>query len=230
MQKNVGWLQVLFFLVIFVLFAVGGYFLWNHERRFAALQWQLQALHDELDARTLPAANASPVPIPTVTTTTPNSATLNQVQQLQKDLNSLTTRLTQLEGKIGATNRGQTATSSLKEITIFLGSGSTYSRDWTNIPSAVANFDPSSYPKMKSMYFEAALSIVGGEAHARLVNLTTGGVFYNSELSNNTSASKWNSAGPIYLPSGNDQYEVQLKSTSGEKASLDGARLHIFLE
>src|SRR5579859_117206 len=234
MQKSMNWRWVITFAVMLILTGIGSYVLWNHERRFAALQWQLQTLRDELDMRTLPAASASPAPLQAVTTpatSVPDSSTLSQVQQLRKDLSSLTTRLAQLETKLDATPRAKTTTkSSLKEITIFLGSGSTYSRDWVAIPSAVANFDPSSYSKIKSIYFEAALSIVGGEAHARLVNLTTGGVFYSSELSNNTSVSKWSSAGPLYLQSGNNQYEVQLKSTSGEKASLDGARLHIFLE
>ena len=80
------------------------------------------------------------------------------------------------------------------------------------------------------MYFEAALSIIGGEAHARLINKTTGGVLYDSEISNNTYISQWKTSTPISLPMGNGQYMVQLHSTSGEMANLDGSRLHIFLQ
>jgi hypothetical protein len=158
-----------------------------------------------------------------------------KVETIDQNVSSLSARVTSLEKKQTGT-AGKASTSLVvnkngtKEYDIFLGSGSTLNREWTDITSADAVIDAQKYGKIKEVRFEAALSIVGGEAHARLVNKTTNNTYVNSEVVNNTSESLWKTSSPLTLHNGSAEYFVQVYSTSGERASLDGARIRIILE
>jgi hypothetical protein len=177
-----------------------------------------------------------PLPSPSPGTTYSPAETAMMMADLGQSVNVLTQKVTSLEQKVGmktdsaATTKPMATSNTVREATIFLGSGGTDNRDWTIIPSAVATIDSGSYSKIKAVYFEAGLSIVGGEAHARLYNQTTNSPLYETEVFNNTSSSVWNSAKLVFLPAGSNQFTVQLRSTSGEHASLDGARVSIFVE
>jgi hypothetical protein len=153
--------------------------------------------------------------------------------QLPMQIASLSARLSKLEKKPAG---GSTTTivkqgsQQPREVFVYLGAGSSPNRDWTDITSAVASLDSANYPGIKAVYFEAALGILGGEAHARLVNKTSGGVYLSSEIMNNSSASKWVTSAALSLQNGNATYGVQVRSTSSEVVRLDGARLRIVLE
>ncbi len=205
--------------VIFLLLGISGYFIWVDHSHLHTLELQLKAVA----AAQGPESFSTPLPaIPTVPSTQ------------AADLTALTQRVTALEQKASQkppmTEKVVKVASNVKEVTIFLGSGGTNNRDWTDIPSALSTVNLNNYTHVKAIYFEAALSIIGGEAHARLVNASTGAIYFNSEVWNNTSSSVWETSQPLFLPTGTSQYSVQLKSTSGEHASLDGSRLHIYLE
>ena len=110
-----------------------------------------------------------------------------------------------------------------------MGSGSTVSREWVDINSALVKVDTSKYSSIKEIRFETSLSILGGEVSVRLKNKTTGGVFYDSTMSHNTSTSTWKTSAPLSLPNGEFEYIVQLKSSSGELAKVEGSRIKIIL-
>jgi hypothetical protein len=119
---------------------------------------------------------------------------------------------------------------SAKEYVIYLGSGSTTSREWVEIEGTKTTVNTANYPTIKNMEFQASLKIVGGEARARLKNKTTGAIFHDSEVMHNSSVVTWVSRTGLPLHGGNNEYVVELRSTSGELAQLEGARLRLTVE
>lgn len=116
---------------------------------------------------------------------------------------------------------------SAKEYIIYLGSGSTTSRDWVEIEGTKTTINSANYPIISNMEFQASLKIVGGEARARLKNKTTGAIFHGSEVMHNSSATTWVWSTGLPLHGGNNEYVVELRSTSGELAQLEGARVRL---
>ncbi|MFH1959177.1 MAG: hypothetical protein ABIJ22_02520 [Patescibacteria group bacterium] len=122
----------------------------------------------------------------------------------------------------------QTASSnSAKEYVIYLGSGNTTSREWIEVGGTKTTIDTANYPAIKNVQFQASLNIVGGEARARFKNKTTGAIFYDSEVMHNSSTTTWVSRTDLILHNGSNEYVIELRSTSGELAQLEGARLRI---
>jgi len=109
---------------------------------------------------------------------------------------------------------------------LYLGSASTTERDWTETGAQVW-LNSANYPAGVNAVFEAGLSIIGGEAWARLKNKTTGAIISASEVFHNNSTVSWKGSGAFKLHSGNNLYVVELKSTSGETANLSGSRLQL---
>jgi len=154
---------------------------------------------------------------------------------LQASVSSLLSRINQLEQSqtsdpaIGATTTTSTTpTIVFQPQTIYLGSANTIKHEWTNTGTQVS-LNTADYPAAVNAVFEAGLSIVGGEAWARLINQTTGAVMSITEVFHNNSNITWKTSPSFKLHSGYNTYEVQLKSTSGETANLSGARLKISL-
>ena len=170
-------------------------------------------------------------------TSFPQGATPSSTLLPPSDLAQVTARLSALEQKIASlpspspqkTTTIYTTAQTAKEYIIYLGTGNTSNREWTEQSGAVADINLDNYPHIKSVTFEAALSILGGDAHARLLNKTTGAVYYNTDVTHNTGTAMWKTSSPIQLPSGKSSYIVQLRSTSGEMANLIGSRLRIVL-
>lgn len=144
------------------------------------------------------------------------------IAALQKDVNAL-----QKSTTTSSSVAPSTTTSGVKEYSLFIGSGSSSSLQWQDIDSAVIIVNSDNYPNISEVKFEVALSILGGNAYARLVNQANGQVIANSEVSHNTSTSTWKASSPISLNSGTTTYIVQLRSSSGEKVSMNGARIRI---
>lgn len=164
------------------------------------------------------------------------------LQTLQDAITLLTQRVAKVEeteldssstdiagvGGVGVT--GQTVTSTVnpvQESIVYIGSGSSTSLNWTNINSATVELNSYNYPNIKAVYFEATISIVGGEVFARVIDKDSGIVMTNSEVSHNNSTATLKVSPSTGLFSASSNYIVQLRSSSGEKAVLDGARLRI---
>ena len=118
------------------------------------------------------------------------------------------------------------ATPAFQPQTIYLGSASTTNTTWTDSGIEVSLYS-GDYPSGVKLYFEAGLSIIGGEAWARVKNKTSGSVMQTTQVFHNNNTVTWKYSPAFYLNSGNNVYIIQLKSTSSEKANLAGARLKI---
>jgi len=154
---------------------------------------------------------------------------------LQASVSSLLSRIENLEQTkipdpaIGsAPTAPTTPTIVFQPQTIFLGSASTIKHEWTNTGTQVS-LNTNDYPAAVNAIFEAGLSIVGGEAWARLINQTTGAVMSITEVYHNNSNVTWKTSPSFKLHPGYNAYEIQIRSTSGETANLSGARLKISL-
>jgi len=109
---------------------------------------------------------------------------------------------------------------------LYLGSGNTIERIWTET-AAQLWLNSANYPSGVQAVFEAGLSIIGGEAWARLKNKTTGAVIFISEVSHNNNTVVWKTAPAFKLHPGNNLYVVEIKSSSGETANLAGSRIQL---
>ncbi len=175
------------------------------------------------------APTLSPSPSIAPTNGASTQAINKKVEELQEQMEKLQEEITDLQASQGKQTIVQEADGT-KEYYIYLGSGNTNHRDWTEITSATAQIDKSNYPDFKQAYFEAALSTTGGEVYARLKNNDTGGTFYITEVYHNQQSSAWKTSLPFQLDEGMNEYLVELRSSSGELAKLDGARIRIVVE
>lgn len=118
----------------------------------------------------------------------------------------------------------------LKENYIPLGTGSTNSTEWVDLPGVEAYIAPLNYGTIKEIYFEAGLNVPtgNGRVYARLKNVTGNTGLIESEVSREGSSPGLVSSGKIPVPATTILYRVQLKSTLGADASLTSARIKIF--
>lgn len=111
-----------------------------------------------------------------------------------------------------------------------LGGGvSTTNRSWSYVGGAEVYFDKSNYPGAKKISFEVFLRIKhsAGEANARLYDATHGVVITNSEVSAGSENFTLKSSPGLNLLDGNNLYQVQLRSSTGYEAYMDGARIKV---
>ncbi|MCX6816380.1 MAG: hypothetical protein NTZ93_00705 [Candidatus Beckwithbacteria bacterium] len=109
---------------------------------------------------------------------------------------------------------------------IYLGAANTTKTEWTetNLEVKLNSID---YPADVNAVFEAGLSIISGEAWARLKNKTSGAIMSVTEIYNNSNSVVWKTSPSFKLHPGNNVYVVELKSSSSELANLSGARIKI---
>jgi len=115
----------------------------------------------------------------------------------------------------------------VREVFLPMGGGSTNNRDWTNMTGAQIMFDPRKFGQIVSVRFEASGSIIGGEVHARLIDVTHNVIYYNTEVVMNTDNATWKRSNSFGIPDAPVTYQVQILSTSGETAYLQDSRLVI---
>ena len=163
---------------------------------------------------------------PSVNTVSTETVKTELPDYWQSVLDNLTSRIGNLESQKPEASSAVTTTTTFQPQTIYLGQAVTNQRDWTETGQQVT-INSADYPTSVTATFEAGLSIVGGEAWARLKNKTTGAIMSITEVYNNSPATVWKSSPSFKLHSGNNAYVVELKSTSGETANLAGARLVI---
>src|SRR3989338_4075980 len=153
------------------------------------------------------------------------------IQHMQDVVASLSAQVT-ATGKQPASviKSGGTTTQAmvgLKEQSIYIGSGSSTKTDWTDLDATIFELNTTNYPGLEGASFEATLSVVGGEASARVRNKTTDQIITASEVSHNTSVSTQKLSGSFTLTGGSNVYVVQLRSSSNETAVLHSARLKL---
>lgn len=149
----------------------------------------------------------------------------DELRTLQASSAALLARVEALEAtkSVTAVNNSGTSQVFQKQI-VHIGSASTTQTDWANTGVEVT-LNSADYPSGVNATFEAGLSIVGGEAWARLVNKTTGAIMTITEVSAASSATVWKSSPHFKLYAGTNMYEVQVKSSSGEVANISSARI-----
>lgn len=153
------------------------------------------------------------------------------ITDLQASISALLARIEVLEASGSlAPSSAPNAVSSPQTVfqpqNIYLGSANTTNTDWADTGAEV-RLNSADYPNYVHAVFEASLSIVGGEAWARLKNKTTGAILSVTEIFHNTGTATWKTSNNFQLHNGNNIYVVQLKSSSGETAYLSGARIRI---
>lgn len=158
-----------------------------------------------------------------------NSASMVDLQKELKILQaSSQAQLARIEVLEKAGFSAQTVSSGIKQVfqkqIVHIGSASTTQTDWTNTGVEVT-LNSADYPTGVNATFEAGLSIVGGEAWARLVNKTTGAIMTVTEVFAASSTTVWKSSPHFKLFAGTNVYEVQVKSSSGEVANISSARI-----
>lgn len=123
-------------------------------------------------------------------------------------------------------------TSGAKEFSIHLGSGSSTTDQWADIPGAEAYIDSTRYGRIKDVFFEASLYTPTGNqtAYVRLYNVTDKNVVWPSELSIEGGQPKLLVSPSMTLPSGNKLYRVQMKTQLKSLTNLVQARVRIITE
>ncbi len=214
-------LNLLKFAVFFLLLNGGG--MWFVLYRDHQTIQRLQQLDNA------PAVKVEPTP-------TPRSfpSIESRLDVLESSQEAIQSRVNDLEdsqskSKSTKTYTQSTSSKSPKEYTLYLGEGSTVSREWTTVQSTTISIDTSKYKGITAVYFESGLSIIGGEAYAQLIDAESGAILTSRALVSNTPNPVWKSI-QINLESGNHMYVVQLRSSSGELATLSGARIRIMAE
>lgn len=159
----------------------------------------------------------------------------NELDGIKKSLDDIDSRIQSLETaetpnlgeKVPENKNAPLGKLTLHENYISFGSGETTNTFWTDLPHTAISINFDNYGKVDKAVFEATLSILGGEAQARLINKTTGAVIDVSEVSHNANVYERKTSGAIPIISGGSEYMIQLRSTSGEIARLGEARLRI---
>lgn len=117
----------------------------------------------------------------------------------------------------------------VKEFFIPLGQGSGSSGDWTTVSGMEVKIDPSNYGKIDKVYFEVTVRIPTGNqtVYVRLYNANTYQSISGSELSHDGGTVKLLTSSPITLASGNNTYQLQLKTQLKYLTYIDQARIRI---
>jgi len=120
----------------------------------------------------------------------------------------------------------------VKEYYIPLGSGSTKSQDWIELPGIEAVIDSANFPNVKSIIFEATLRIpsANGKVYAKLYDITAKHDVWFSEVWVEGSLGYRAESANISLSEGRHLYRLMMKSTMGYEAILDSARIKIVLK
>lgn len=141
-------------------------------------------------------------------------------------------KATQTKSPLSSTGVPSPSGSSMKIFYLPLGSGSTKSQDWADVPGLSSYIDPANYGKVKSVIFEASLRIptANGKVFARLYNKNDGRQVWFSEISFEGSTSTLIQSQLIAFEPGNKLYQVQAKTTMGFDSFVDFARVKFITE
>jgi hypothetical protein len=120
----------------------------------------------------------------------------------------------------------------VKEFFIPFGNGTNSSGDWEDVGGLKTLIDSSKYPSIKSITFEASVSIptANQTAYVRLFNETDQHPVWFSDVSMEGGTPQFLISKPIALDSGNKVYKVQMKTSLKFQAILNQARIHIIIK
>lgn len=123
----------------------------------------------------------------------------------------------------------ETPLPTVKEFFIPLGSGFGNAADWTTITGVGAKIDIANYGQVEKVYFEATVRIPTGNqtVYVRLYNANTFQSIANSEISLSGGTVTILTSQPISLPSGNNLYQIQMKTQLQYLTYIDQARIRI---
>ncbi|MEX2028604.1 MAG: hypothetical protein WD988_03870 [Candidatus Curtissbacteria bacterium] len=119
-----------------------------------------------------------------------------------------------------------------KELFIPVGSGSTNSNSYINVPGAQVVIDSANYAGIKNADFEANVWVTGGngKAYVQLYNVTAGHPVWNSEISTSSGSGVLLVSSPISLDPGENTYQIQAKTDITEfAANVSTGRIKIVL-
>lgn len=119
-----------------------------------------------------------------------------------------------------------------KEIFIPIGTGSTKSNSWVDLPGLEVTIDTGKYSAIESVVFEASIWVQdgNGKMFAQLYNVGDKHPVWNSEISTNSPKAALTTSAKITLDGGARTYQVQAKTNLTEFAAhVENARLKITL-
>ncbi|OGH42202.1 MAG: hypothetical protein A3H79_04430 [Candidatus Levybacteria bacterium RIFCSPLOWO2_02_FULL_36_8b] len=117
----------------------------------------------------------------------------------------------------------------VSEFFVPFGAGTGSSADWTVIDGSGAKIDPSDYGDIKQITFEVSARIPTGNQiiWIRLYNANTYQAVAGSEVTLSGGTATLLISSPIKLTSGNNLYQIQMKTQLKYPANIDMARLRI---
>lgn len=126
-------------------------------------------------------------------------------------------------------NQNLNSSGELIEYFVPLGSGTSSSGTWADVPGALAYIDSSQYGTIQEVVFEASVFIPTGNqtAYVQLFNETAGHPVWFSEVSVSGGTPQLLISQPITLDPGNNLYQVQMMTSLQFQANLVQARVHI---
>ena len=125
-----------------------------------------------------------------------------------------------------------TQVKTVKEFFVPLGVGSGSSADWTVIDGIGAKIDPSDYGSIKQVTLEVTARIPTGNQQiwVRLYNANTYQSVSGSEVTLSGGTPSLLVSSPITLASGNNLYQIQMKTQLKYSSNIDMARLRIKID
>ena len=120
-----------------------------------------------------------------------------------------------------------------KEIFIPVGTGSTKSNSYTDLPGLEVTIDTNKYSAIESVVFEGSIWVQdgNGKVFAQLYNKTDKHPVWNSEISTSSAVGVLSTSSQINLDNGNKTYQVQAKTNlTSFAAHVDNARIKITLK
>jgi hypothetical protein len=127
----------------------------------------------------------------------------------------------------------QTVVQTPQQIFIPIGSGSTTSNSYANLSGVQVTIDSSKYSSIASIYFEANLSVTGGNGmtYAQLYDSTQNHPVWFSQISSNSPSGALITSPSINLDPGVNTYVVQAYTTLNQyPANVSTARIQINLQ
>src|SRR3989344_2681064 len=181
-----------------------------------------------------------PLALPDITeTSVPPKASVTAKIQTSAEINNLIKIATEsltlgIDAIVGNGQQVTTVTQNqpVKEYYVPLGTGSTNSTTWVDLPGVEAYIAPSNYGTIVEMYLEVAVRVPtgSGQVFARLKNVTDNNSLFESEVSYEGTAGKLISSGKIPVPTQTRLYRMQLRSSLGAEVVLDNARIKLFVK
>ncbi len=171
----------------------------------------------------------------TVSTTLPSQSKNNScpdscLSAIDETVASLKVKTQSVTSSVPTPSLSSQQTDGVKEFFVPLGSGSSSSDDWADVPGVKATVDSTKYGSIQKVLFEGSVHVPNANeiVEVRLYNESDKHTMWGSELffpsatTQNFLVSK-----PIALDKGVKTYKVQMKTQLKFPASLDQARIHI---